>query len=106
MIVSFAAVILITVSQASDSDEAPKHERLLFKDNDALAGLIGCICVIGTGIFNGVVSVWTRMLQHIEVAPTIFYLSSTALTGTLVLLLIEYAVSEEKSFRLFNLEIG
>ena len=62
MVLSFAAVILITVEQSEDETDEPKHERLIFKDNDALAGLIGCLCVIGQGFINGVVSVQTRMI--------------------------------------------
>ena len=63
MLVSFAAVVLITVSQSmsNDSDEKgedkEEKERLILADNDTLAGLVGCLCILALALINGIVSV-------------------------------------------------
>ena len=47
MVASFGAVVLITFSQANnDETDAPKHERLILKDNDTMAGLVGCTLIV------------------------------------------------------------
>ena len=60
MVVSFAAVVLITYQQASSDDESESDEtkeRLILQDNDTLAGLVGCLCILAMALINGIVSV-------------------------------------------------
>ena len=103
MLVSFAAVVLITVSQSmnNDSDEKgedkEEKERLILADNDTLAGLVGCLCILALALINGIVSVQTRMMQTVSVVVTMFYIGVFSSVLTAVWLLIEFAVQDGDS---------
>ena len=52
---------------------------MILKDNDSIAALVGCVMIIIAAILNGVLAVQSRMLQHIDVFTTLFYVVSLAL---------------------------
>ena len=81
-------------------------EPMILKDNLAMAGLVGCLCVIGQAFINGVVSVQTRMMQHVSVIVTMFYIATISTFCTMIWLIIEHFATkteENSSFRLFTL---
>ena len=62
MLISFGAVIMITLSQASvdeniSQEQDSKDERMILSSNDSMAGLVGCIFCVCVGLINGLVSV-------------------------------------------------
>ena len=74
-------------------------------DNDKLASLLGCFCVLSTGLLNGVISVQTRMMQSISVLVTVFYVGFVATILTAIWLLIEYASdSDQSQLRILKLD--
>lgn len=77
---------------------------MILKENDAMAGLVGCMCILSVGLINGLVSVQTRMMQEISVIVTMFYVGLCATVLTAVWILIEHAVSGEGKLRILTLE--
>ena len=114
-VISFGGVLMITLSQARVKDDFTdveavdeETERLLFKDNDTMAGLIGCICALLVAFLNGVVSVQTRMMQDLSVVVSAFYVGVIASQSTLFWLAIEYIFWPDKEsssqyMRIFSL---
>lgn len=80
MLISFVGVVLVTYDQSRQQDAEggdQQPEMTLFKDKAALAGLVGCLCVLTHAFINGVVSVQTRLMQEISVPVTLFYIAFT-----------------------------
>ena len=63
MIISFVGIVLMTYAQTRESgggdeaDDSGEAERMILKDNDKMAGLFGCVCILLLAACNGVVSV-------------------------------------------------
>ena len=76
MAVSFGGVVLTAFSVTKgeeDGKEESKKEREILKDSESLAAFVGCIMIIIHAFLNGAVAVQSRMLQHIDVFVTVFY---------------------------------
>ena len=92
---------MITFAQTEEDKDSP--ERLILKDNDSMAGIIGCICVLSTALLNGVIAVQTRMMQKMSVLVTMFYIALFSVIGTWGILLIEYGVADHDKLRIMSL---
>lgn len=110
MVVSFGGVILITLSVSSQTDgdgdeEKEAKKKWIFNDNAAMAGVVGCTCVLTMAILNGVMSVQTRIMQKISVIVTLFYVGACSTLLTAIYLLIEHYVAGRDHVRLFQIRL-
>ena len=106
MAISFGGVVLTAFSVTKSEEDGKgesKQQRQTFIDNESLAAFIGCIMIIIHAFLNGAVAVQSRMLQHIDVFVTMFYVVVVGTFCQTAWILIEYWAFEHDCFRLFTM---
>ena len=106
MAISFCGVVMtaFSVTKGEDDEEGEeKKERAIFQDNDSLAAFVGCAMIIIAAILNGALAVQSRILQHIDVFVTLFYVLSFSILTSGIWIVVEFFVCGHDQFRLFTM---
>ena len=106
MAVSFGGVVMTAFSVTkgdNDGEGEAKRERAILTDNDSLAAFVGCAMIILAAIINGGLAVQTRILQHIDVFVTVFFVLALSAICQGAWIVVEFWVGKHEHFRLFEM---